>query len=190
MTKDLLKAKFQDLGSFVLPRNFRGRSAFSVQLWWVVQSTLFKKSPQFAYKFRAAILRTFGASVGKNTIIRPSATFTYPWKVIIGDNVWIGDDVTIYSLGEINIGHNSVISQRSYICAADHDYLQPSFPIRARPIRIGSECWIATDSYIGPGVSIGNGAVIGARSSVFKDIPEMQVCVGSPCVPIKPRAIA
>lgn len=177
----------QDLSRFRLPKNFRGKSAVTVQLWWLVQASLFRTSPQFAYGFRRWLLRIFGAKIGLGVLIRPSVTITYPWKVKIGDYAWIGDDVVLYSLGEINIDKHAVVSQKSYLCAADHDYKQPDFPIRAQKISVGAEAWIAADVFIAPGVSIGRGAVIGARSSVFSDMPPMMVCFGYPCVAIKRR---
>lgn len=181
--------KSQDLSLFRLPSGFRGRPAGWVQLWWLVQATLFKWSPQFAYSFRRMLLRAFGAQVGKGVIIRPSVTITYPWKVTIGDFSWIGDDVVLYSLGPISIGPHSVVSQRSYLCAGDHDYASTEFPIRGPAISIGAEVWIATDVYVGPGVTVGGGAVVGARSSVFSDLPEKMVCLGSPCRPVKERMV-
>lgn len=177
----------QDLSKFSLPKNFRGKNAIIVQLWWAIDCCLFKRSPQFMYKFRSYILKIFGAKVGKNVLIRPSATITYPWKLTIGDNSWIGDEAVIYNLGNIIIGENSVISQKTYLCAGDHDYNDPFFRIRSNEINIGDEVWIATDSFISPGVTINNGCVIGARSSVYKDMPAWQICYGSPCKPIKPR---
>ncbi|TYC51810.1 colanic acid biosynthesis acetyltransferase WcaF [Zoogloea oleivorans] len=184
-----MDSKIQDLSLFVMPTGFRGRSALIVQLWWFVQATLFRWSPQFAYGFRRALLRFFGADIGLGVIVRPSVTITYPWKVTIGDHAWVGDDVVLYSLGEISIGKNSVVSQRSYICAGDHDYSNPKFPIRALPVVIGPQNWIATDVFVAPGVSIGAGNVVGARSSVFSDLPDGMVCLGSPCRPIKPRVV-
>ena len=178
----------QDLSRFRMPANFRGRSIAVVQFWWLVQTTLFRGSPQFAYGFRRPVLGFFGAKIGRRVIIRPSVTFTYPWKVCIGDHAWIGDDVVLYSLGEIEIGANTVVSQSSYLCAADHDYAQPDFPIRARKITIGPEAWIAADVFVAPGVTIGQGTVIGARSSVFKNMPAGMVCFGNPCVPVKKRS--
>lgn len=180
----------QDLSRFRLPDGFRGRSALWVQIWWLVQATLFRASPQFAYGFRRSILRFFGARIGHRVLIRPSARITYPWKVAIGQGSWVGDNVVLYSLGNIEIGSNSVISQRSYLCAADHDYRIVEFPIRARPVHIGDQVWVGTDVFVGPGVCIGSGAVIGARSSVFKNMPSEMVCVGSPCLPVKERATA
>jgi putative colanic acid biosynthesis acetyltransferase WcaF len=180
----------QDLKRFGLPPGFRGRSVLSVQLWWLVQATLFRWSPQFAYGFRSRLLRAFGARVGHGVVIRPSVTVTYPWKVSIGDYAWVGDDVVIYSLGNINIGANAVVSQRSYLCAGDHDYTQVDFPIRARQIDIGAQAWLAADVFVAPGVTIGEGAVIGARSSVLKDMPAGMVCFGYPCVPVKKRVMS
>jgi putative colanic acid biosynthesis acetyltransferase WcaF len=111
----------------------------------------------------------------------------YPWKVVINDYAWIGDDVVIYSFAKITIGENAVVSQKSYLCAGTHDYSSPHFDIDARPIVIGKKAWLATDVFVAPGITIGDGAVIGARSSVFSDMPPMMVCVGSPARPIKPR---
>lgn len=181
------KNKFQDLSAFTVPEGFRGKPAWFVQLWWAVQATAFKWSPQFAYAWRAWILRAFGAKIGKNVIIRPTAQFTYPWKIIIGDHSWIGDDTVLYSLGPISIGSNTVISQQSYVCAGDHDYTAQNFEIRGPAIHIGNECWIASGSYIGPGISIGDGSVVGARSVVTKNLPQGMICVGSPCRPIRQR---
>jgi putative colanic acid biosynthesis acetyltransferase WcaF len=180
----------QNLSAFRLPAGFRGRSAWFVQLWWLVQATLFRHSPQFAYGFRAWLLRRFGAQVGVNTVIRPTVTVTYPWKVKIGDFAWIGDDVVLYSLGEIEIGADSVVSQRSYLCAGDHDYRDSTFPIRGRRIVVEAQSWIAADVFIAPGVVVGHGAVIGARSSVFHDMPSGMVSMGNPCRPLKPRKIS
>jgi putative colanic acid biosynthesis acetyltransferase WcaF len=183
------KQEFQRLNRFELPRGFRGRSAVFVQFWWLVQSLLVKPLPQICYPLRRALLRAFGAKIGSGVQVRPGVEITYPWKVAIGANSWIGDRVTLYSLGPITIGADSVISQNAYICAADHDYADISFPIRERPVEIGEQVWIASDVWVGPGVTIGDGTVVGARSTVTKDLPAGMVCVGSPCTPIKPRVM-
>lgn len=178
---------YQLLSSFNMPPDFRGRSVFYVQLWWLVQSLIFKNTPQFMYSFRRIILRAFGANIGKKVLIRPSVTVTYPWKVKIGNNAWIGDDVVLYSLGYIEIGSNTVVSQRSYLCAAGHDYTKIDFPIIESKITIEEEVWLATDVFVAPGVVIGKGSVVGARSSVFNNLPPRMVCMGTPAKPIKPR---
>ena len=179
----------QQLNTFKLPQNFRGRNAFVVQLWWLVQSILFSNSPQFMYGFRRFLLRLFGAKIGKDVIIRPTVRITYPWKVSIGDYSWIGDDVVLYSLGEIEIGNNVVVSQKSYICAASHDYLKSNFPIFAQKVTIKDECWLATDVFVAPGITIHRGTVVGSRSSVYKDLPENKVCMGNPAKIIRERKI-
>lgn len=178
---------FQRLNKFSMPVNFRGKSAILVQLWWLVEGTLFRYSPQFLYGWRRLILMKFGAKIGRDVVIRPTVRITYPWKLEVGDHAWIGDYVDLYTLGEIKIGKNAVISQRSYLCTGSHDYTSESFDIYSQPIVIEDEAWVATDVYIAPGVTIGKGAVIGARSSVFKDMPAGMICMGSPAKPIKPR---
>lgn len=178
---------YQDLSLFRLPPGFRGRSAIVVQIWWLVQATLFRGSPQFAYGWRAALLRQFGAKVGRGVRLRPSVTVTYPWKLSLGDYVWIGDRAILYSLGEINVGAHSVISQGCHLCAADHDLTSPDFPVRARQIHVGRECWVASEVFVGPGVSIGDGTVVGARSVVFSALPSGMVCYGHPCRPVRIR---
>ena len=177
----------QDLAAFRLPAHFRGRPAWIVQLWWIIHATLFRLSPQAFYSWRRFLLRLFGCAVGKGALIRPTAAITYPWKVSIGNFSWIGDDVTLYSLGKINIGNNVVISQHSYLCTGSHRMDSPAFEIFEKPIAIEDEAWIATDVFISPGVRVGRGTVVGARSTVLHDLPPMMVCVGNPARPIRPR---
>ena len=178
----------QNLNQFKLPKNFRGQSKVIVQLWWIVQCIFFRMSPQVMYGWRRFLLRAFGAKIGKGVIIRPSAQVTYPWKISIGDYSWIGDEVVLYSLGEIEIGSNTVISQRSYICTGSHHYNSESFDIYSKKITIGNKCWLATDVYVAPDVTIGDFTVVGARSSVFKDLPSNKVCKGNPAKPFKDRS--
>jgi putative colanic acid biosynthesis acetyltransferase WcaF len=182
-------SNYQKLDEYKTPEGFRGKSAITVQIWWIVQASLFKLSPQVMYGWRRFLLRCFGAEIGKGVIIRPSAQITYPWKVKIGDYSWIGDEVVLYSLGDIIIGNNTVISQKSYICTGTHDYTKADFPILGKKIIIGDECWLATDVFVSPGVTINNGAVIGARSTVIKDLESNSVYVGSPVRFIKKRKI-
>jgi len=179
---------FQNLNVYKTPKGFRGRFAITVQLWWLIQATLFKWSPQIMYGWRRFLLRVFGAEIGKGVIIRPSAQITYPWKISIGDYSWIGDHVVLYSLGEIEIGSNTVISQRSYICTGSHHYNSDGFEIYSKKITIGNKCWLATDVYVAPNVTIGDFTVVGARSSVFKDLPSNMVCKGNPAKPFKDRS--
>jgi putative colanic acid biosynthesis acetyltransferase WcaF len=178
---------FQQLERFELPSDFRGRSAVMVQLWWFIQATFFRGSPQILYGFRRFLLRLFGAQIGIGVLIRPSATVTYPWKITVGDYSWIGDDVVLYSLAPITIGNNVVVSQKSYLCAGSHDYRSKAFDITSAPISICDNAWIATDVFVASGVTVGTGAVVGSRSSVFTDLPAMTVSLGSPARPVHPR---
>jgi len=182
--------RVQDLSKATVPPGFRGRPAWFVQLWWMVQALLFHPSPQVLYGWRRFLLRLFGAHVGKGVLIRPSVTVTYPWKLNIGDWSWVGDRVTLYTLGEIAIGENAVVSQHSYLCTGSHDYTRPSFDIYAKPIRVESEVWVAAHVFIGPGVTIGRGAVVGACSVVFKDVPPMVICAGNPLRVLRTRPAA
>jgi putative colanic acid biosynthesis acetyltransferase WcaF len=99
----------------------RGRPGWFILLWWLVQAITFPLTPHFASGLRCLILRRFGATIGQGVLIRPTARFTYPWKISIGDWSWIGDDVVLYSLDYIAIGEHCVISQTSYLCTGSHD---------------------------------------------------------------------
>lgn len=180
----------QELSKSQLPPGFRGKNVFIVQLWWLVERTFFNLSPQFFYGWRSFLLRLFGAKIGKRVLIRPSVRITYPWKIRIGDYSWVGDDVVLYSLGEINIGKNTVISQKSYICTGSHDYTSLSFDIFSKPVNIGNEVWIAADVFVAPGVRIGDGSVVGVRSTVLHDLPPGKICFGNPAQAIKDRPAA
>jgi putative colanic acid biosynthesis acetyltransferase WcaF len=179
--------RVQKLEDYKVAAAYRGRSALFVQFWWLVQATLFRGSPQVLYGFRRWLLRRFGAQIGTGALIRPSVTVTYPWKVKIGDYSQIGDDVVIYSYAEISIGNSTVVSQKSYLCAGTHNFRSLSFEIQTLPIVIEDEVWLAADVFVAPGVRVGRGTVVGARSSVFKDLPEMMICTGCPARPVGPR---
>jgi putative colanic acid biosynthesis acetyltransferase WcaF len=179
--------QYQDLSLFRMPAGFRGRPAWFVQLWWIVEALLFKTSPQAFYRWRVFLLRSFGATIGKGVTIRASASVTYPWKLSIGDYSWVGDEVVLYTLGNIKIGSHTVISQRSYLCAGSHEVDDAQFTITNLPIEIGDQCWIAADVFVGPGIKIGFGTVVGARSTVTADLPPEVIAYGYPAKPVKAR---
>lgn len=165
----------------------RGRSGWFILLWWLVQGTIFPLTLHSMSGLRAGILRLFGAKVGCHVIIRPTARFTYPWKVEIGDYSWIGDDVVFYSLDRIRIGHHAVISQKSYLCTGSHDFQTRSFDLKTDTIDVGNGVWIAADCFVGPGVKIGANSIVGTRSTVLKSLPSDKVCWGNPCQPQRSR---
>ncbi|WP_040279621.1 WcaF family extracellular polysaccharide biosynthesis acetyltransferase [Psychroserpens damuponensis] len=180
---------YQNLKTFSVPGDFRGKSKVVVQLWWIVEKTLFAWSPQFFYGWRRFLLRSFGAKIGKDVLIRPSAKFTYPWKITIGDYTWIGEDCILYSLGNISIGKHVAVAHGVYFNTGLHDYTKESFDIGHQEVIIEDEAWITNDVYIAPGVTVGKGCVIGARSNVFKDMPEGFICYGNPASAVKKRKI-
>lgn len=179
--------RYQDLNKFSVPEEFRGKSKFVVQLWWIVQQVFFAMSPQFFYGWRRFLLRLFGAKIGKGVLLRPSTKITYPWKVTIGDYSWIGEETTLYSLGNIEIGNHVAIAHGVYINTGYHNYEIETFDIHQKKTIIEDQCWITNDVYIAPGVTIGKGCVIGARSSVLKNMPSGWVCYGNPAKSIKLR---
>ena len=167
-----------------------GRAKIIILLWWLVQAIAFPLTLHAHHAPRRFLLRLFGARIGKGVVIRPTARFHYPWKVAIGDHSWIGSDVVLYSLDTIAIGCHCVISQKSYLCTGSHDAADPAFGLKTAPIAIENGAWVATDCFVGPGVRIGANAVVGARSSVFADLPADHLCWGTPCRPHRRRPLA
>ncbi|MFC5405003.1 putative colanic acid biosynthesis acetyltransferase [Cohnella soli] len=165
----------------------RGRSGIYVMLWWFVQATLFRCSPQPMYRWRRMLLRMFGADIGQGVKIRPSARITYPWKVKIGDHSWIGDQAELYSLDAITIGRQCVVSQNSYLCTGSHDMVDPKFSLIVKPICVEDGAWIASDVFVYPGVTVGRMAVVAARSTVLRSVPAGEVHAGSPAKYLRPR---
>jgi len=157
-------------------------------LWACVQVPFWLRVPRVLSPIRVALLRMFGAQIGQRCLVG-SARIWIPWNLHMGEYSAIGDSAEIYNLAPVRIGSNSVISQRSYICTATHDYTKPSFPIYSVPITIGSSAWIAAGVFIAPGVNVGDGAVVGALSVVTKDVLPWTVSVGNPCRVIKSREI-
>lgn len=179
--------RFMDLGRFYVDPKKRGRSAFVVQLWWLIQSILVCPSPQFMYGWRRFWWRLFGAKVGVGVLIRPRVRVTYPWNVAIGENAWIGDDVELYSLDYITIGAHSVVSQKCYLCTGTHDYTKPDFPLLTAPIHIEDEVWVAMGSVVMPGIRVQRGAIVGACSLVLKNVGSCSIVAGSPARKIGER---
>lgn len=170
--------RFQDLSRFA--GTARGRAAWRAQLWWLFQALCVLPTPQFMFAWRRLALIWFGAKIGKRVLIRPGVRVTYPWHLTVGDDVWIGDNVTLYSVADILIGPHSVISQEAYLCAGTHDHREVSFPFVSAPIRIADECWIAARAFIGPGVEVGHAAVIGAGSIVTTNVDAETIVAGNP----------
>lgn len=178
-----------DLSSFPQSGFSRGRPGWFVLLWWLVQATLFRCSLHNAYGFRNALLRLFGAKIGKGVKVRPDADLYFPWRITVGDHSWIGNRATLYSLDTITIGSNCVVSQEAYLNTGSHDIHQPTFTLITKPIVIEDGAWVGARTFVNLGVTIHTNAVVGAMSNVTKNLPADMVCVGNPCKPIKARKL-
>jgi putative colanic acid biosynthesis acetyltransferase WcaF len=158
-------------------------------LWGLVQATLFRWSPRPWHGFRARLLRLFGADIPEpgRVVVFPTATVVFPWRLALEPRSMVGPQVRLYNLAAITLRRGANLSQRCHLCAGTHDFLRWSMPLVARPIVIGENAWLGADVFVGPGVTIGELCVVGARAVVVRDLPPRQVCVGHPCRPVKTR---
>lgn len=158
-------------------------------LWALVQATLFRWSPRPWHSWRARLLRLFGARIAHpdRVVVFPTVRVTYPWNLTLADRTMLGPGVTVYNLAPIALGRGANISQRTHLCSGTHDFNRWSMPLVTAPIDIGENVWIAADVFVGPGVTIGELSVVGARSVVVRNLPPRKICVGHPCRPIKDR---
>ena len=111
----------------------------------------------------------------------------FPWNLTVGDYAAIGEDALVYNLGPVTLGARVTVSQRAHLCAGTHDYADPAMPLEKPPIAVGAQAWICADAFVGPGVTVGDGAVVGARAVAVKDVPPWTVVAGNPARPVRPR---
>lgn len=159
------------------------------RLLWSLAKPLFRFSPRRFFAWRRFLLRLFGANIGREVHFYNSVQVFAPWNLIVGDWSAIGESSLIYSVGKITIGNRATISQRAHICAGTHDYTKPDLPLITPPIIISDQTWISADAFIGPGVTVHEGAVVGARAVVFVDVPAWTVVAGNPARAIKKREL-
>ena len=174
-----------------------GRSKFVILLWRLIGMPLIKHLPcctetygeRFFNFFRIFILKLFGAKIGKNVVIRACEVY-FPWNLQIGNNVWIGFESNLYSLVPIYLGNNTCVSQRAFLCTGSHDVSDTRFSLLVGEIKVCDGAWVSANCFVGPGVTIEDGAVAAAGSVVVKNLPKMTICAGNPCKPKKDRIIS
>lgn len=157
------------------------------RLLWDLTAPVFRIIPRQFWLLRRLHLRLFGARIGQHVHIYPSVKITIPWNLDIDDNCGIGDGAILYALGPISIGRDTTISQGANLCAGSHDHTKPDRPLTKPPIRIGHGVWVCADAFIGPGVSIGDETIVGARSVVMRDLEPGCIVAGNPAKVVRKK---
>lgn len=156
------------------------RAELAGRVLWACCAPLFRWSPRLCWGWRRFLLRLFGAKVAPHVHIHPSAVVFIPWNLEIGEWSSVGFDALLYNLGPMKIGRRVTISQRAHLCGGSHDFRDDSMPLLKLPVTVGDEAWICADVFVGPGVTVGRRAVVGARSVVTKDVSENAIVAGNP----------
>lgn len=155
------------------------------RVMWASVWPLFRFSPRPLWGFRRVLLRLFGATVGAGAHIYPTVRIAIPWNITLGCDCAVGDRVILYSLGLIIVGNRSTISQGAHLCAGTHDLNDAARLLLKPPISVGHDAWICADAFIGPGVKIGNYAIVGARGVVVRDVNQSVIVAGNPAREIR-----
>lgn len=166
---------------------YRTREKIGRVLWAVAQTVLFRWSFHTCYGWRRVLLRMFGARIASTVRIRRTVCIECPWNLAVGEETGIGDHATLYCLGPITIGHRVTISQHAHLCAGTHDYTDPNMRLLRPPIEVGNDVWICADAFVGPGVHVGDGAILGARGVAMHDLEAWTIFAGNPARIVKPR---
>ena len=160
----------------------RGASAVREGLWHLCQGFFFQPLWYVPSAVRVFWLRLFGAKIGRGVVIRAGVDISYPWRLTVGDYVWIGEEVRILSLAPVTLESNVCISQRAMLCTGSHDFRSETFDLVIRPITVEEGAWIAAQAFVGPGVTIGRGSVVAAGAVVVRDLPAGHRARGNPAV--------
>jgi len=159
------------------------------RILWGAGGLLFRFSPRPCFGWRRFLLRCFGAKIGANVNMYASTRIYFPWNLTVGDWSAIGEEAFIYNLGPVTLGEKVTISHRAQLCAGTHDYTQPDLPLIKPPIVIHDQTWICADAFVGPGVTVGEGAIVGARCVVTKNVEPWAIMAGNPAKFIKKRVL-
>lgn len=164
--------KFQDLSRFENTSFKRGRPKWVEVIWRCVSFFIFEPRLVHGYALKRFLLRVFGAKIGERALLKPRIYITFPWKLTVGDDCWIGEGVWIDNLAAVRIEDHSVISQGVYVCTGNHNYQLPSFDLITKEVHIGSQCWIGAKAMVGPGVTLASGTVITMGSVITKSVTQ------------------
>lgn len=167
----------------------RGAGIFKEALWLVVSLLLFQACPFSFSALKRTVLRAFGARIGRNVTIKPRVKITFPWKLTIGNHVWLGEECWLLNLEHITIADNVCISQRAFLCTGSHNYKSPKFDLIVKPIHVEEGAWIGANAWVGPGVTVGSHAVLAAGSVATKNLEPFGIYQGNPATFVKPRNI-
>jgi putative colanic acid biosynthesis acetyltransferase WcaF len=154
---------------------------------WSMAQPLFRFSPRLLFGWRRFLLRSFGAKVGRHVHVYSSATIYMPWNLEIGDWSAVGENAFVYNLGVVTIGRQVTISHRAHLCAGTHDYTRADMPLLKPPIRINDSAWVCADAFVGPGVEVGEGAIVGARAVAVNRVAPWTIVAGNPARFVKAR---
>jgi putative colanic acid biosynthesis acetyltransferase WcaF len=179
---------FQSLSAYSSGGFSRGRSRLVEAAWLVVQ-WLLVASWVPGSRHRVLLLRAFGAGIGAGVVLKSGLRVKFPWRLTIGDHAWLGESVWIDNLAPVTIGSDCCISQGAYICTGTHDWSKRTFDLATRPIHIGAGSWIAAACIVGPGVRVGEGAVLGLGSVATRDLAPGAVYRGNPAVLVGERVM-
>jgi putative colanic acid biosynthesis acetyltransferase WcaF len=156
-------------------------------LWGIVYVLLFRPTFRTMHGWRALLLRCFGAKLGPNCRIYRRAQIWAPWNLECEDAVGIADDAVIYNCAKVVIKSHALVATQSYVCCGTHDFDDPAFPMIVAPIHIGAYAWVCARACVLPGITVGEGAVLGLGGVASKDLEPWQVYVGNPAKRVKAR---
>lgn len=165
----------------------RGRSKAVELVWYLLKCAFFLSALPWPSGWRVALLRGFGAKVGEGVVIKPRVNVHFPWKLVVGDHAWIGEEAFILNFEPVTIGSHACISQRAFLCTGNHDFRDPAFSYRNAPITIGAGAWVGAGVFVGPGVTVGEETVVAAGAVVTRSLPANVLCSGNPARERGPR---
>jgi putative colanic acid biosynthesis acetyltransferase WcaF len=167
----------------------KGRPLLARALWHFFGFPLVRSDWVPISSLKAALLRLFGASIGRGVCLKPGIRVKFPWYLAIGDHCWIGESAWIDNLTRVNIGSNVCVSQGAYLGTGNHDWTTPNMKLFTRPITLRDGSWVGAKSIVCPGVTFGEGAVLAAGSVATRDIPSFEIWAGNPARFVRTRRL-